>query len=422
MNGSGEAGFALTPEEAAALDVADELAPFRQRFVFADEDLIYLDGNSLGRLPRGAVDLLRDVIERQWGERLIRSWNEGWYDLSRRLGDRLAEIVGARPGEVILADSTTVNLHKLTMAALKARPGRRRLVTDDLNFPSDLYVFQATGAEPVVVPARDGVHGPEAGILEAIDERTALVSLSHVVFKSGYAYDLGAITRRAHEVGALVLWDLSHSVGAMPVGLAEHRVDLAVGCTYKYLNGGPGAPAFLYVRRDWQERLENPIPGWFGHRQPFAFGLEYAAGPGLSRFLTGTPPLLSLAAIEPGVELVLEAGLGRLRAKSMRQTAYLIALWEAWLAPLGFVLNSPRDPAQRGSHVSLGHEDAGRIDQALIERMGVLPDFRRPDSLRFGIAPLYTGYREIYEAMDRVRRVVVEGIFEEFPRELPAVT
>lgn len=421
MNGAGET-FDLTRAGAVALDGADELAPFRGRFVIAEPELLYLDGNSLGRLPGATVPRLRDVVEREWGERLIRTWNEGWYTLSRRLGEKLASLIGAGADEVIVADSTTVNLHKLTLAALAAQPGRSQIITDDLNFPSDMYVFQGTGAELTVVPSPDGVSGPEDGILEAIDEETALVSLSHVTYKSGYLYDLGPITRRAHEAGALVLWDLSHSVGAVPIDLGGHAVDLAVGCTYKYLNGGPGAPAFLYVRRDWQERLRNPIPGWFSQRRQFELGMDYDPSSGIGRFLTGTPPVLSLAAIEPGLDLMREAGLERLRAKSVRQTEYLIALWEAWLAPLGFRLNTPRQPDRRGSHVALGHPEAGRIDQALIEEMGVLPDFRRPDNLRLGVAPLYTRYVDLFEAMARLRRVMVEGVYARYPGELPAVT
>ncbi|MCA9938315.1 MAG: kynureninase [Anaerolineales bacterium] len=417
--------FDLTLSEAMALDEQDDLAPFRQAFVIDDPDLIYLDGNSLGRLPRATVGLLQEMVTRQWGQRLIRSWNEGWFTLSRRVGEKIAGILHAHPDEIIIADSTSVNLYKLVVAALHARPGRHTIISDDLNFPSDLYIFQgARGNEHQlrILPSPDGIHGPVPALAAALDEDTALLSLSHTAFKSGYTYDMAAITALAHDVGALVLWDLSHSAGAVPVDLRGSGADLAVGCTYKYLNGGPGAPAFLFVRRDWQQTLQQPISGWFGQRNQFALGLAYEASGDITRFLTGTPPLLSLAAIEPGVDLLLDAGINRLRAKSMKQTEYLIAFWQAWLQPLGFTLNSPRDPARRGSHVSLGHAEAARIDRALIEEMNVLPDFRRPDNLRLGIAPLYTSYQDIFTAMTRLRQVVTDRLYEKYAPDMPAVT
>jgi kynureninase len=259
-------------------------------------------------------------------------------------------------------------------------------------------------------------------VAAALDAETALVALTHTSFKSGYIYDMPAITAAAHRAGAVMLWDLSHSVGSVPVDLNAAGADLAVGCTYKYLNGGPGSPAFLYVRRDLQERLLNPIWGWFGQRGQFDFKLDYEPGPGLQRFLVGTPPMLSLAAIEPAVDLMLEAGLDRLRAKSIQQTEYLIGLWEARLKPLGVSLNSPRDPARRGSHVSLGHPEGLRIDRALIEEMNVVPDFRYPDNIRLGVAPLYTRFVDIYEGLTRLERVIVEKRYEKYPVERPEVT
>lgn len=409
-------------------DARDELARFRERFHFDDPDLIYLDGNSLGRLPAATPPLVRDIVEAQWGARLIRGWNEGWIDLNQRVGAKIAQLLGAQPDEVTIADSTSVNLYKLTLAALHARPGRAKIVTDDMNFPSDLYIFQgAARSAPgpcrvVVVESPDGVHGPVEGLLAAIDQDTALVSLSHTCFKSAYTYDMARINEHAHRAGALTLWDLSHSAGSVPVRLNASAADLAVGCTYKYLNGGPGAPAFLYVRRDLQESLHNPISGWFGQRNAFDFGLAYRPAPGLQRFLTGTPPILSIAPIEVGVDLLLEAGMERIREKSIAQTEYLIALWREWLAPLGFSMNSPADAAFRGSHISLGHPDAWRIDQALIQEMNVLPDFRKPDNIRLGIAPLYTSFADIHAAMSRLRRVVVERRHEKYPAEAGGVT
>ena len=418
----------LDEAHARSLDAADELAPFRARFQVDDPALIYLDGNSLGRLPLATTELAADLVTRQWGQRLIRSWNEGWMDAPARIGAKIAALIGARPDEVIVADSTSVNLFKLATAALRLQTGRSTILTDDLNFPSDIYILQGIvdllGRQHrlTIVPSPDAVHGPAAALGAACNGDTALLTLSHTVFKSGYTYDMAALTAAAHAAGALVLWDLSHAAGAVEIDLHAAGADLAVGCTYKYLNGGPGAPAFLYVRRDLQERLGNPLSGWFGQERLFDFGLDYTPAPGLRRFLSGTPPLLSLAAIEPGVDLLLEAGMDRLRAKSVRQTDYLIALWETTLAPLGFRLNSPRDAARRGSHISLGHDEGLRIDLALIHDVNVLPDFRAPESIRLGIAPLYTSYHDLFIAVQRLRRVVTDGLYLRYDRHPPAVT
>ena len=412
---------------ARELDASDPLAHFRERFVIADPDLIYVDGNSLGRLPLASIDLAADLVQRQWGERLIRGWNEGWWTAAERIGAKIARLIGAQPDEVIVADSTSVNLFKLAVAALRARPGRRTIITDDLNFPSDLYILQGItdllgGQHRIdVVPSPDGIHGPEDAISARLDGDTALLTLSHVVFKSGYLYDMSALTAAAHAAGALTLWDLSHAVGSVPVDLNGAGADLAIGCTYKYLNGGPGAPAFLYVRRDLQEQLFNPISGWWGQGRPFDFDLDYQPMDGIRRFLTGTQPMLSTALIEPAVDLLLEAGIDALRAKSQRQTEYLIGLWETSLAPLGYTLNSPRDPMRRGSHISLGHAEGLRIDMALIEELKVLPDFRAPDNIRLGIAPLYTSFADIHETVRRLADVVTAGLYRKYDRA-PEVT
>ncbi len=413
---------------ARELDRQDDLARFRDEFVIDDPDLIYLDGNSLGRLPKRTAARMREVIEKEWGERLIRGWGEGWFTAPQRIGAKIAQLIGAQADEVIVTDSTSVNLFKLYIAALQARPGRPKVVTDDLDFPSDVYVLQGAVklAGPVyrleMVRSADGLTVSNDALQATFDKDTALVTLTHTAFKSGYVYDMGAVTEMAHRAGALVLWDLCHSVGAMPLDLNAANVDMAVGCTYKYLNGGPGAPAFLYIRRDLQEQLLNPIWGWFGQRGQFDMKLDYEPAPGLQRFLAGTPTMLSLAAVEPAVDLLLEAGVERLRAKSVQQTEYLIALWEALLAPLGVTLNSPRDPARRGAHVSLGHPEGLRIDLALIEDMRVIPDFRYPDNIRLGIVPLYTTFAEIHEAIMRLRRVIVERLYEKYPTERPEVT
>lgn len=410
------------------LDAADDLAGMQQAFVNLEPDMIYLDGNSLGRLPRATVDLTDDLVRRQWGGRLIRGWNEGWFELPERIGAKIARLVGAAPDEVIVADSTSVNLFKLVVAALRAQRGRMRIISDDLNFPSDLYILQGAvdllGSEHEIALAysADGIHGPVETILSLLDHNTALLTLSHVTFKSGFLYDMKALTAAAHAVGALTIWDLSHSVGAVPIDLNGSGVDLAVGCCYKYLNGGPGAPAFLYIRRDLQERLINPISGWMGQRDLFNFDLDYAPAAGLRRFLTGTPPIMSLALIEPGVDLVLAAGIERLRAKSIAQTEYLIELWQQRLAPLGYTLNSPRDPARRGSHVSLGHPAGLGIDLALINELNVLPDFRTPDNIRLGITPLYTSFRDIYIAVERLAQAVTEQRYLNYQSNRPTVT
>jgi kynureninase len=413
---------------ALELDNQDPLGLFRSEFVIADPHLIYLDGNSLGRLPKRSAACLRHVVEHTWGERLIRGWGEEWFTAPQRVGGKIARLIGAQPDEVVVCDSTSVNLFKLVLAALQAKPGRRKIVTDDLNFPTDVYVMQGAlqlaGQEfrLEMVHSADGITLSDDALSAAIDEDTALVELTHTAFKSGYVYPLRTITDMAHRAGAWILWDLSHSAGAMPLELSAAEVDMAVGCTYKYLNGGPGAPAFLYVRRDLQEQLISPIWGWFGQKEQFDMALNYRPAPGLTRFLAGTPTILSLSAVEPAVDLILEAGIDRLRDKSVKQTEYLIGLWEETLRPLGVKLNSPRDATQRGSHVSLGHPEGLRIDRALIEEMDVIPDFRFPDNIRFGIAPLYTSFADIHEAMARLRRVLEERLFEKYPKKRPDVT
>jgi len=413
---------------AAQLDAQDPLAQFRERFVIADSDLIYMDGNSLGRLPRATLPLAENIITHQWGERLIRSWNEGWFDTPERVGAKIAQLIGAQPDEVIVADSTSINLFKLAVAALRNQYGRLHILTDNLNFPSDLYILQGAidllGQQHQldIVSSPDDIYGPVAELYARLDSQVALLALSHTVFKGGYTYDMAAITKAAHEVGTLVLWDLSHSVGAMPIDVTATQVDLAIGCTYKYLNGGPGAPAFLYIRRDLQERLSNPIAGWMGQKNLFSFEQTYQAATGLRGFLTGTPPVISLSLIETGVDLLLEAGLDKLRAKSEQQSSYLIALWETLLKPLGFSLNSPLDVQQRGSHISLGHTEGLRIDLALLNDMNVLPDFRAPDNIRLGIAPLYTSFHDIHATVMRLQQIVSEKRYEKYPNETPIVT
>lgn len=421
-----------TIELACQLDEQDVLAHFRDEFVIEDPDLIYLDGNSLGRLPRRTAALLDEARQREWGERLIRSWNEGWYDLPQRLGEKIARLIGALPGEVVACDATSLNLFKLAAAAVKARPGRMKIVSDVFNFPSDLYILQGVGNllggdyRLELIPSKDGVHISVEDIEATIDQDTALVCLSHVAFKSAFLYDMARVTEFAHRAGALMLWDLSHSAGALPIDLQGCQVDLAVGCTYKYLNGGPGSPAFLYVRSDLQAQLDSPVWGWFGDRRPFSFELNFQPAPGITRFLVGTPPVLSMKAIEPGLDLMIEAEMERLRAKSIDQVEFLIALARQVLFPLGFTLGSPEQAARRGSHVSLCHPEAYRICRAMIEAeppaVRVIPDFRAPDNIRLGIAPIYTRYQDIYWALKRIQEIVIEQEYLRFPLDRLAVT
>ncbi len=393
---------------AERLDAADPLAPFRERFVIDDPDTIYLDGNSLGRLPLATRERLHATVD-QWGSELVSGWHE-WIELPERAGDLLAsEVLGARPGEVIVTDSTTVNLFKLASAMLDTRPGA--VVTDTGNFPTDRYVLDGLarrhGRELRTFDA-DQIHGPRPEDVEAAcsDGDVALVSLSHVAYRSGALADMEAIGAAAP---APVLWDLSHSAGAVPTELERRGIELAVGCTYKYLNAGPGAPAFLYVREELQSALRTPIQGWFGQRDQFQMERPYDPDPGVRGFLAGTPPILALAAVEEGARLVGEAGIGALRDKAAALTEFAVELHDAHLAPLGFELASPRDAARRGGHVSLAHAEAWPICRALIERARVIPDFRGPDTIRLGLPPLYTRFTDVHDALERLRALVERG-------------
>jgi kynureninase len=400
-------------ERAVALDAADPLAPFRDRFVRGDEPRIYLDGNSLGRMPIAAGARIESLVA-QWSSELVGGWHR-WIDAPVQTGDLLAEaVLGARPGEVLACDSTTVNLYKLVHAALGARPDRRVVVTDRDNFPTDRYVLEgiaATGAAELRMLECDPIAGPQTSeIVEACAAGdVALVTLSHVAYRSGALADLGAITRAAHESGTLVLWDLSHSAGAVPVDLEASGADLAVGCTYKYLNAGPGAPAYLYVRSALQEAVRSPIQGWFGQHDQFAMERPYEPEHGIRRFLAGTPPILGLAAVDVGAELVGEAGIEPIRAKGGSLTSLAIGFLDAELAPLGFELGTPRELHLRGAHVSLRHDEAWRICRALIEQAHVVPDFRGPDSIRLGASPLTTSHVDVVDALARLRDLVERG-------------
>ena len=411
------------------LDNQDPLAAFRLRFIIPDPDLIYLDGNSLGRLTYASLARIQPLLEQEWGRDLIRAWNDNWWEAPVRVGGKIARLVGAAPGQVVACDTVSINLFKLAAAALQLRPDRTRIVTDTLNFPSDLYILQGLvrllgGRHTILrIGSNDGDVTPDLDALAAaLDHTTALLTLSHVTFKSGYLYDMAAITALAHRCGALVLWDLSHSGGALPVALDACNADFAIGCTYKYLNGGPGAPAFLYVRKELQEQVISPICGWWGQNAPFDFGLDYTPAAGVARFLTGSQPVLSLLAMEAALDPLLEAGIDALRAKSVLLGEYMLSLADHLLAPLGFELGSPRDSGKRGSHISLRHPEGYRINRALIEEMNLLPDFRAPDNLRLGLAPLYTSFADVWEGVDRIRRVTQEKLYLNYPAERQTVT
>ena len=376
------------------LDAADALAAFRERFLPAPDVAAYLDGNSLGRPLAASVDRVNAVMRTQWAERLIRGWDDGWMDLPTRIGDELDRVaLGAASGQTVVGDSTTVLLYKLIRAALDLRPGRTELVIDRDDFPTDRYLVESIAAERgmTVRWIDEGDVTPER-VSSVLSERTAVVVVSAIAYRSGFLADLPAITAAVHEAGALMLWDLCHSVGVLPHALDDWGVDLAVGCTYKYLNGGPGAPAFAYVNAALLDDFRQPITGWLGSARPFEMGQGYEPGPGMRRVLSGTPPVLGMVGLLDSLALIDEAGLPAIRAKSIALTEFAIALADQLLPDA--VLASPRDPARRGSHVTLDHPGFEAIMPRLWER-GVIPDFRRPSGIRLGLSPLSTSFAEV---------------------------
>ncbi len=418
----------MTREDCLGSDARDPLASLRELFALEridGEGVVYLDGNSLGVLPKAAISRIKQVVEAEWGAGLIRSWNRaGWITLSQTIGDKIAALVGAAPGELIVGDSTSVNLFKALHAALAAWSGASTgrigasILSERTNFPTDLYIADTF--------AREG--GLELRLADwdemasGIDDRTAIVMLTHVNYRTGRMYDMASQTRAAHAAGAVVIWDLAHSAGAVPIDLHGAGADFAVGCGYKYLNGGPGAPAFIWAHPKHTERMDRddwrqPLSGWLGHADPFAFDADYQPAAGISRFVCGTPPVLSLAALECGVDTLLAAadrgGIGAIREKSLALTALFITLVEERCAGHGFTIVTPRDRAARGSQVSISHPDGGYpIMQALIAR-GVIGDFRAPDILRFGFTPLYTRFVDVWDAVERLHQVMTSGEWRE---------
>ena len=411
--------MALTRDDCVRLDAVDPLAPLHNEFALGESDergLIYLDGNSLGVLPRRTMPRLRHVVEEEWGRGLVGSWNAaGWITLGQRVGDKIARLVGAHPGEVVVADSTSANLYKVLSAAIAIAqadsPGRPRIISERTNFPGDLYIAdtlaRAHGFELTLVDADD--------LLTHVDDRVAVLMLTHVNYRTGRMHDMHALTRAAHDAGAIVVWDLAHSAGALPVSLNAADADCAVGCGYKYLNGGPGAPSFVWVHRRLTARMDRhgwrqPLSGWLGHVAPFDFSSDYEPAPGILRFACGTPPIVSLAALECGVDIFLDAdaygGLPAIRDKSVALTTLFIELVESRCSEHGLLLISPRDAEVRGSQVCFAHSTGGyAIMQALIAR-GVVGDFRAPDILRFGFTPLYTRFVDVWDAVDVLSAVL----------------
>ncbi len=402
--------MAITRAELAALDRADALAPFRDAFVLSD-GVIYLDGNSLGPLPRATPGRVVAVIEEEWGKGLIRSWNDAdWIGLAARVGDKIGRLLGAAPGTVMVADSTSVNLFKLLGAALALRPGRNIILSEAGNFPTDLYIAEG------LVDLLGGAYAlrtvPAGEIAGAVGLDTAVVMLTHVNYRTGAMHDMAGLTASAHTAGALILWDLAHSVGAMPIDLPGAGADFAVGCGYKFLNGGPGAPAFLYVAPALQEAARFPLTGWLGHADPFGFHPNYHPAPGIGRATVGTPSILALAALDVGVDIALRAPIAEVRAKSLRQGALLMELMMQLCPHAGLALATPMAEAARGSQVSIRHPGAYAVMQALIAR-GVIGDYRTPDVLRFGITPLTLRYVDLWDAVSVLSDVLRSRAWED---------
>ena len=393
----------ITREDLEKLDSQDPLKPFGNEFSIP-EGTLYFDGNSLGALPKATLDRINEVVVEEWGKKLITSWNSaGWYSLSEKIGNKIAKLVGADDGEVVCVDGTGLNIFKVHAVALKMRADRKVILMEGSNFPTDAYITQGLIGQLEQKHEIRFVEKDE--IFDAITEDVALVSLTQVHYKMGHLLDMKAITQKAHDVGALVVWDLCHSAGVLPVALNQCNVDFAVGCTYKYLNGGPGAPAFLFVAKRHQGKETQPLTGWWGHEQPFAFERDYRPAKNIWQFLSGTQPVISLAAVEVGVDILLRADMYSIRRKSLALGEIFIRLVEEHLPNYGFTLTTPLDSAERGSQISYCSKNGYPIMQALIE-VGVIGDFRAPDSMRFGLAPLYTRYTDLWDAVMKLKSIM----------------
>lgn len=400
----------LTREALAAMDASDPLAHFKEQF-YIPEGVLYFDGNSLGAVPKTVEGRLQKAITEEWGNGLVRSWNTaGWYEMPRRLGNKIAKLIGADDGEVVVADSTSVNLFKVLAAGVKLNPNRRVILSEPDNFPTDLYMAQ--GLIQLLGSDHELVLKPANEIMGAIDDNTALVMLTHVNYRTGAMHDMNAITAQAHAKGALVIWDLAHSAGALPVKLNNAKADFAIGCGYKYLNGGPGAPAFVYVAKRHQPNFSQPLAGWMGHNKPFAFDWKYEPAEGIGRYLAGTQAVLSMTALECGVDVMLEADMAQIRLKSLAMADLFMQLVEQRCGGFGLELVTPTDGNIRGSQVSYSHPQGFPIMQALIGA-GVIGDYREPDILRFGFTPLYVSYTDIWDTVTILADILQKRTWEQ---------
>lgn len=399
----------MNEADARKLDDADPLRSWRDRFALPP-DTIYLDGNSLGLLPKGVSEHVAHVIAHEWGEKLIASWGERWFHLPARVGDQIAPLIGASPGEVVVGDSTSVNLFKCLAAALAARPGRRTIVTEAENFPTDNYIIQGIAAQLGGYEIRYAE--PDADPRALIDNSVAVVLLTQVNYRSAAIHDMTAITRAAHDAGALTVWDLSHSAGALPLDMHAADADFAVGCTYKYLNGGPGAPAFTYVAGRLGDNVRQPLSGWMGHKKPFAFVHEYEPADAARRFVCGTPQILSLTALSEGLKVWADVDMAQVRAKSLALTDLFMDLIEQECKEFNLRIVTPREHARRGSHVSIAFDHGYPVMRALAEQ-GIVGDFRAPDLMRFGFTPLYIGYADVVRAVAALKAILASGAWRD---------
>lgn len=419
-------------DRAIKLDREDGLHKFSLEFFSSDKGVIYLDGNSLGKLPLRSKDRVNKVLADEWGRDLIRSWNLSWWEMPERSAKKIAQIIGARSSEVIVADSTSVNLYKLVKAALQLNPGKRKIVCEDLSFPTDLYIIQGViddinaGYELHLAKSKDGISVEYDELERLIDNDTALLVLSLVSYRSASMYDMKKVNDLAHRKGALVVWDLCHAAGAVQIELDRTNADMAVGCTYKYLNCGPGSPAYLYLNENLIKKSKSPIWGWFGELKPFDFSKQYRPSDSINKFKTGTSGILSMCTQEPSLEIILEAGINNIRKKNSGLTSFFIEIFDNYLKPYGFTLGSPANAADRGSHVSIKHDEAYRISKALLDpgcgKYVVITDFRPPDNLRFGFCALYNSFEEVFNTIEELINIVSNDLHLKYSSKKEDVT
>lgn len=431
-------GDPLSRETAVLMDESDELATFRQEFFIKDEEVCYLDGNSLGRLPKATIERINSFLTDEWGTELVDGWSH-WIDQAQPAGDLLGRSsLGAGPGQVLICDTTSVNFYQLCVAAIKARPGRKTIIIDSANFPTDRFVMQGIAEQfdlNLVTLDNDGSGGPGAVKIDSenelitaeilqpfLSEDVALVSLQVVNYRSGARQDLKAITDLVRSFGAFVVWDASHAGGSVELDFDRDGVDLAVGCTYKYGNSGPGSPAWLYVRKELQSQLQVPIQGWFAQDDQFAMGASFERNLGIRGFQVASPSIIGIRAVQASYEMIERAGIARIARKAAIGTELMIALFDAWLAPLGFTLLTPRDSNKRGGHITIGHPEAKRIAAALRKYAKVIPDFRTPNSIRLAISPLPTSFVEVFDGFSRIKESVERRDFEKILEDSSRVT